>query len=286
VQRAYVWANGARADLATPAGSTSCAGAVAESGMIAGTIDDEVVIWMNGSVQRTGVKGFVRGITGDGTLVGGMEDGTTNSVGGKTTRAFKWDNGVVTDLGAPAGFTYAIGINNRGQIAVIANGKLYIHENGALRDLGVSVTNAYGFNDRGEIVGMTTFDHAPAPFIYDGTVRPIPGSYDYAGAVGLNNMGQVLGSGEGIYGFVMEGGKATTTDALLGSPWRHSEPDAISDRGWIVGEGGNANDFHAFVLIPKESAAPAPASSGNGNPLVRYSAKSRPLLMVRGGTTP
>jgi probable HAF family extracellular repeat protein len=285
VQRAYVWANGTRTDLATPQGSTSCAGVVTENGTIAGTIDDEVVIWTNGNVQRTGVKGYARDMSDDGTLVGAVEDGTANANGGKNTRAFKWANGVLTDLGAPSGFTYAIGIDRTGRIAVFSNGKLFMHENGALRDLAASVVNAYGFNDRGEIVGMTSFDHAPEPFIYDGTVRRIPGAYDFAGAVALNNMGQVLCSGEGIYGFVMEAGKLTTTDALLGGSWRHSEPDAINDRGWIVGEGGAANDFHAFVLIPKETTAPSQPPPGNGNPLMRYTPQSRPLLMVRTGTT-
>ena len=286
VQRAYVWANGTRADLATPEGSTSCAGAVSESGLIAGEIDGELTLWENGTARRLGAKGFARGVSDGGVVVGGLDDGTLNSVGGSSTRAFMWANGTFTDLGAPAGFTYAIGINRRGQVAVISNGNLFIYENGALRSLGVSVTNAYGFNDRGEIVGMSSFGHGPEPFIYDGTVHQIPGAYSYAGAVGLNNNGQILGSGEGIYGFVMEGGKATTTDALLGGAWRHSEPDAINDRGWIVGEGGSANDFHAFLLLPKENPPTSNASTG-GNPLARFTSGSRPLLMVsRTGTQP
>jgi probable HAF family extracellular repeat protein len=284
VQRAFVYANGSRADLATPGGSTSCANAVNEGGLIAGVIDNEITIWENGNARRLGAKGSVTGISDTGIVVGGVWDGTTNSVGGMNTRAYMYANGVFTDLGAPSGWTHAIGINRRGQIAVFANGKLFMYENGALRDLNASVTNAYGFNDRGEIVGMTSFGHGPEPFIWDGTVHQIPGGGSFAGAVGLNNMGQILGSGEGVYGYVIENGRAYSTDGLLGAPWHHSEPKAINDRGWIVGDGG-ASDFHAFLLVPKENTPPAPASN-SGNPLQRFTTGSRPLLMVRGGVTP
>jgi len=282
--RAYVYANGSRRDLAAPAGATSCATAVSDSGLVAGRINGEITLWENGNPRGLGAKGNVSGIGENGVLVGAVEDGTTSQFGGANTRAFMWSNGVFTDLGAPSGVTTAVGINRRGQIAVIANGKLYMHENGALRDLGVTVTTAVGFNDRSEIAGMTSFGHGPEPYIYDGVVRQIPNAYTYAGAVGLNNMGQVLGSGEGVYGFLMEGGQVVRIDTLLGAPWGHSEPTAINDRGWIAGHGGSSSDFHAFLMIPKENVAPA--ASGNGNPLMRYAPKSRALLMMRARTAP
>jgi probable HAF family extracellular repeat protein len=282
IQRAFVYMNGSRSDLATPEGSTSCAGAVNESGLVAGVIDGELTIWEGGVAHRLGAKGTIGGLSDQGVLVGGLDDGTTNSFGGMNTRAFMYANGVFTDLGAPSGWTYAIDINRTGQVAVFANGKLFMYENGVLRDLNASVTNAYGFNDRGEIVGMSSFGHGPEPFIWDGTVRQIPGGGSFAGAVGLNNMGQVLGSGEGVYGYVIEDGRSYSTDGLLGAPWHHSEPKAINDRGWIVGD--SSGDMHAFLLVPKENA-PAPATT-NGNPLRRFASGSRPLLMVRGGATP
>jgi hypothetical protein len=279
VWRAYVYSNGSRADLATPEGSTSCATAVSDSGLVAGTIDDELVIWKNGNAQRLGAKGTARDINDSGVMVAAVADGTTNANGGANSRAAMWANGAFTDLGAPSGWTFPIGIDRSGRVAVFANGKLFMYEQGALRDLGVTVTNAYGFNDRGEIVGMSSFGHGPEPFLYDGTVHQIPGGGTFAGAVGLNNVGQVLGSGEGVYGYVIEDGKGYSIDALLGAPWHHSEPKAINDRGWIVGQGGSS-DFHAFLLVPKENA-PAATNPG-GNPLQRYAAGTRPLLMVHG----
>jgi probable HAF family extracellular repeat protein len=281
--RAFVYANGSRRDLAVPEGSTSCATAVSDSGLVAGRIDGEITLWENGAARALGAKGNVTGIADNGVLVGAMEDGTTNSFGAANRRAFLWSNGVFTDLGAPSGNTTAVGINRRGQVAVIADGKLFMYENGVLRDLGATVGTASGFNDRGEIVGMTSFGHGPEPYIYDGVVRQIPGAYSYAGAVALNNMGQVLGSGEGVYGFLMEAGQVARIDALLGAPWGHSEPSAINDRGWIAGHGGTSSDFHAFVAMPKETVAPS--SSRNGNPLMRYAPKSRPLLMQRSRTS-
>jgi probable HAF family extracellular repeat protein len=256
---------------------------VNDNGLIAGVIDGEITLWENGNARRLGAQGFVRDISDDGVLVGGVEDGTTSPFGTRNSRAFMWRNGVFTDLGAPTGSTYAVGIDRTGRIAIISGGKLFMYENGALRDLGVSVTTASGFNDRGEIVGMASFGHGPEPYIYDGVLRQIPGAYSYASAVGLNNTGQILGSGEGVYGFVMEGGKAVRTDVLLGAPWNHSEPDAINDRGWIVGEGGNSNGFHAFLLIPKESAPPAVTA---GNPVLRAASGTRRLLISRGSLVP
>src|SRR5205085_11787286 len=146
--RAFVYASGSRRDLAAPAGATSCATAVNDSGLVAGRVNGEITLWENGNPRGLGIKGNVTGIGDNGLLVGAMENGTTSQFSGANTRAFMWLNGVITDLGALSGVTTAIGVNRRAQIAVIANGKLFMHENGALRDLGVTVTNAYGFNDR------------------------------------------------------------------------------------------------------------------------------------------
>jgi hypothetical protein len=209
--RAYVYATARAAISPRPQAPRAARPAVSDSGLVAGRINGEITLWENGNPRGLGAKGNVSGIGENGVLVGAVEDGTTSQFGGANTRAFMWSNGVFTDLGAPSGVTTAVGINRRGQIAVIANGKLFMHENGALRDLGVTVTTAVGFNDRSEIVGMTSFGHGPEPYIYDGALHQIPNAYTYAGAVGLNNMGQVLGSGEGVYGFLMESGQVVAS---------------------------------------------------------------------------
>ncbi len=276
---AFAYSNGQRRDLTAPPGSTSCGLAVNNIGLIAGRIDGEITVWgQDGNPRRLGVQGNVTGISESGVVVGSLTDASTN-----TQRAFMWSNGTFTDLGVQG---TAAGINARGQIAVVSStGNLFIFENGNLRAVGDrTVTNAYGIDDRGEIVGMASFGHGPVPFIHDGAVHEIAGAYSYAGAVAINNAGQILGSGEGVYGFLMEGGSATRLDSLAqraagNSSWNHIEGKAINDRGWIVGQGGNQGDFHAFLLVPKE-AAPAPVAAAQ-NPATRASTRSSALIRVR-----
>ena len=262
---AYAFANGSRADLPAPAGASSCAYAINESGTIAGTMNGEITIWQGGAARGLGLAGEVTGIGESGAVVGSANG-----------RAIMVANGIVTDLGPGS----AIGINHSGQVAIMSGGKLFIYANGTLRDLGVAnAVNAYGFNDRGEIVGMASFGQGTQPFIHDGTMHPIAGAFGDAGAVAINNAGQVLGSGEGVYGFLVEGGQAVTLDKLAAASagsWHHMEGKAINDRGWIVGQepGG---EVRAFLMMPKDASAPA----SNGNPLARAAAHTRPLVKAR-----
>ncbi|HSW83259.1 MAG TPA: hypothetical protein VLH12_07280 [Usitatibacter sp.] len=262
---AFVFANRSRADLQAPAGATSCAYAVNNSDVIAGTVNGEITVWQGGTARGLGLQGEVTGISDSGVVVGAADG-----------RAIMMANGVVTDLGPGR----AIGINRSGQVAIFSGGKLFMYENGSVRDLGsATVGGADGFNDRGEIVGGTSFGHGPEPYIYDGVVRQIPGAYSFAGAVAINNAGQVLGSGEGVYGFLIEGGQAVALSNLAassGSGWHHMEGKAINDRGWIVGQNGSP-DFHAFLMMPKEASTPA----FSGNPLARPAALTRPLVRAR-----
>ena len=276
--RAFVYANGERRDLPAPDGVSSCASAVNNAGLIAGTVDGEITIWEAGNMHRLGVKGSAAAMNEAGVIVGSIVSGPPAANGISPTRAYMLANGVFTDLGSFDGATanWATAINSRNQIVGSSGGKVFIYENGAMRDPGIGLATATGINDRGEIVGMASFGHGPEPYIFDGTLRQIPGAYSYASAVGVNNVGQILGSGEGIYGFLMEDGEATTIDALAGAPWHHSEPNAINDRGWIVGQGGSP-DFHAFLMVPKEAAA----SATSGNPVQRPATRSRALIRPR-----
>lgn len=261
---AFGYANGTRVDLPAPAGATSCAYAINDSGAIAGTVNGEITLWQDATMRGLGLQGEVTGIGPSGAVVGSADG-----------RAIVVANGIVTDLGPGR----AIGINRQGAVAILSGGKLFMYENGSLRDLGATnITNSYGLNDRGEIVGMTSFGHGPEPFIYDGAVHEIAGAYGDGGAVAINNVGQVLGSGEGVYGFITEAGQSVTLDKLAatsGGSWHHLEGKAINDRGWIVGQGGG--DAHAFLMMPKE--APAPAFSGN--PVARAASHTRALVPAR-----
>ncbi|HUQ29546.1 MAG TPA: hypothetical protein VM051_13200 [Usitatibacter sp.] len=269
--QAFIYANGTRRDLAAAAGSMSCGYAVNNSGVVAGRIDGDIVVWdAAGNARALGAKGSPTGISDGGVVVGTMGEDYA------TRRAFMWQNGTFTDLGVQG---TAIGINASNQIAIIANdGALFTWEGGVLRRLGNgTVTNAYGFNDRGEIVGMSSFGHGPEPFIYDGSIRSLPGGGNYAGAVAINNVGQALGSGEGVYGYLIEAGSSARLDALAGNALHHSEGKSINDRGWIVGQNGSP-DFNAFLMVPKQAAS---TQVSGGNPAARL--MNRVSSLIRAG---
>jgi probable HAF family extracellular repeat protein len=256
-------------------GTTSCALAVNNAGMVAGRIDGEVVIWNGGQLIRTGLQGNVGGINEGGLVVGDAQFGGTS-------HAFLWTNGAVVDLGTlKGGSSKATGVNERNQVAGVSDGNAFIYEGGVMRDLGFSPTLVAGINARGEMVGMMGFGHGPEPFIYDGAARELAGAYSYAGAVGINNTGQVICSGEGVYGFLVEGASSYRLDtfpSVSAAGWHHLEPKAINERGWIVGQGGPP-DFKPFLMMPMEASAPTAA----GNPAARPADRQRALIARTSG---
>lgn len=254
---AFVYANGVMRDLGDPGSGPSCALAVNNDGVVAGRSETgEIVIWRTTGVTRLGVLGDVGGIDGSGTVVGSMRDGAR-------TIAFKYQGGVITQLLQSASeSSSATGINARGQITGTANGRAVLYEGGGARDLGTLGGNSStgrGINDNGEVVGMSTDANGqPHPFLYTGTMRELPGP-GYAGAVAINNRGQIVGSAEGTYGFLVENGEYTRLDtlpAVAAKGWRKLVPAGINDRGWIVGTATTPEgDLRAFVLVPAAAQA-------------------------------
>lgn len=263
---AFVYQSGTIRDLGTGTESlsgNSCALAVNGDGVIAGrSSTGELVIWKEGAVTRLGVKGNIGGINDAGVVVGTYADGATN-------RAFMLRNGVLTDLGAnasdPNGDSSANAINARNQVVGTSNGRAFLYEAGSMRDLGTLGGNgsiAKGINSRGDIVGMSTDEFgSPTPFIYHGTMHALPGT-SYSAAIAINNRGQTIGSGEGIYGFLIEGEKVTRLDrlpAVVALGWRRLEPTGINERGWIVGTAVNPEgNLRAFLLVPANEEHPKP----------------------------
>jgi probable HAF family extracellular repeat protein len=260
---AFLYRDGRIEDLGTAngtAGGNSCALAVNDSGVAAGRSGaGELVIWSGGSIAHLGIEGNIGGIDGAGMVVG-------TRVEGASSRAFMYARGAVTTLGTlggddPAGSSGATALNARGEIVGSSNGHAVVFEDGMPRDLGSlggSSSAAKGINDGGQVVGMATDAHgAPLPFLYDGSMRALPGP-GYSSAIAINNRGQVVGSGEGIYGYLLDGGTLTRLDtipAVVARGWRHLEPTGISDRGWIVGTAvdGDGN-LRAFLLVPPGQA--------------------------------
>jgi probable HAF family extracellular repeat protein len=231
---------------------------VNNDGVVAGRSETgEIVIWRASGVTHLGVQGDVGAIDGAGTVVGAMREG-------ERTIAFKYASGVVTPLAQLAAgiSSSANGINSRGQIVGSANGRAVSFETGGARDLGTlggNGSSARGINDNGEIVGMAADGNGqPHPFLFDGTMRALPGP-GYSGAVAINNRAQVVGSAEGTYGFLIDNGeyiRLDTLPAVSSKGWRKLVPTGINDRGWIVGSATTPDgDLRAFVLVPAAAAA-------------------------------
>lgn len=75
-------------------------------------------------------------------------------------------NGAVTPLGTLGGddddpftFSRATGVNARGQVVGVSNGRAFLHQDGVMRDLGTLGGNsavANGINERGWILGTAS----------------------------------------------------------------------------------------------------------------------------------
>lgn len=256
---AFVWHGGEMTDLGrgSDAPGNSCALAVNDGGLVAGrSSTGELVLWRGGVATPLGFRGDVGGMNGSGLVVGARGEGGS-------TRAFAWRDGVATDLGG-AGPSEARAVNERGQIVGMANGRAFLYEDGAMRDLGTLGGNhsaARGINSGGAIVGQAGNEFGqPTPFIHRGDMRALPGP-SYSSALGISASGRVIGSGEGVYGYVITGGTMRMLGDLpevVAHGWRKLEPRAINDRGWIVGTAESPEgDLRAFLLMPKSAAKPS-----------------------------
>lgn len=255
VTHAFLWKDGVMRDLDPGGTAHSCAYAVNNGGVAAGMIGEDVVVWnANGTVTRLGVQGWVGGINDAGVVAGTYKFGAS-------VRAFMWNRGAIVNLGTlggsdsdPYNRSEGTAINSRNQVVGASNGRAFLYENGAMRDIGSGRANA--INDRGEVVGMTS-NHGPVPFIYTSVMTFLPGP-GYSSAVAINGRGQVLGSGEGIHGYLLEGDGYRRLDALPGvaaAGWRRLDAAGINSRGWMVGSGvGPRADPSAFLLVPGSRA--------------------------------
>ena len=279
---AFIWRGGTMQDLGTASDASagdSCALAVNDAGVVAGRSGTgEVVIWKDGAVTHLGVQGDVGGINDAGPVVGSCaQNGTTH--------AFMYRDGALVDLSdpaAPGAASAATAINARGQVAGTSASHAFLYDNGARRDLGTlggGTSSGAGIDERGDVVGMS-FDASSQPlaFIFDGTLRALDGAPSYSRAIAINDRGQVVGSGEGVYGWLVEGGEYTQLSklpAVTAKGWTHLEPAGINDRGWIAGTGTDAGgNLRAFLLVPgvERATALSLASAAFSAP---FGAKSR-----------
>jgi len=251
---AFFYHDGVMRDLGTASDvpGSSCALAVNSEGLVAGrSSSGELVIWNGDAVTRLGNQGDIGDIDDRGVVVGTRRNETG-------TNAFMYADGSIVTIGDASANSAAAGINTRQQVVGSANGHAFVFQNGTLTDLGTlggTMSSAKGINDAGDIVGMSTNANGePGPFVFDGTMKALAGPA-YSGAVAINNRGQIVGSAEGTYGYLIDAGSYTRLDtlpAVVAKGWRHLEPTGINDRGWIVGTATTpTGDLRAFLLVPQ-----------------------------------
>ncbi|MDQ6713068.1 MAG: HAF repeat-containing protein, partial [Candidatus Dormibacteraeota bacterium] len=173
-------------------------------------------LWQNGTQTDLGTLGgrlsFATGIN-DAAQVVGQSEGA-NETGGY---AFVWQNGTMTSLGTLGGCSStAFAINAAADIAGIADTKgncgalshAFLRKGGVMRDLGTlpgdTFSKALAINDRDQVVGISIqpWTNYQRPFLWsngvmtDLTTVIDPGQHWVLGdAVGINNRGQIVGTG-------------------------------------------------------------------------------------------
>ncbi|MET8042042.1 hypothetical protein ABZU25_14420 [Micromonospora sp. NPDC005215] len=168
--RAVLWRAGRLVDLGTLGGENSVAIGVNDRRQVLGTSEPagdmpHRFLWRNGSFTDLGRQyfyEFTADVNNAGDVVGGFnvppQDYPCTCVGGRLR------DGVLTQIGGEA-----LGINNRGQVVGAANGRAFRWQNGTLTDLGTlggDWSRATAINDRGDVVGQSTTTAQWHPFLW------------------------------------------------------------------------------------------------------------------------
>lgn len=309
VAHTSLWQNGKLTDLGSlEGGPNSESNWISENGQIAGDSQNGLldpfggwqihgVVWKQGQIfdvgtLRGGYDSLARAVNNDGVVVGLsttlvpdlhsmiMDFGLPFEF---QTRAYRWKNGVLKDLGTLGGpDAMALGINERGQIVgnsyvdfekspgcgTLTTGA-FIWEKGKMHNLGslggtcteVPLTTT-AINNRGQVIGASFLpgDQVFHPFLWERDnlvdLGTLGGNFGYA--VTLNQLGDVVGwqtrpgNDNVIHATLWSSGKITDLGAL--GPGQCSTPFAINGRKQVVGTSGacdfNDPSLRAFIWEP------------------------------------
>jgi len=283
--------NGVLTNLGTlPGGYNSFANSINASGAIVGTSENgetdpllgipecHPVLWKDGGVVDLGTLGGYEGlalaVNNHGQVVGIATDAVPDSFPGfpngipwgAQSRAFRWQNGTIQDLGTLGGTdaTSAF-VNDHGQIAGMSytNSTInpatgiptqdpFLWDDGKLLDLG-TLGGTFGFpngiNNHGEVVGQSNLvgDSNYHPFLWKRGLLMDLGTLggDKGFASSVNDTGEIVGradlqGSEIHHAFLWKHG--TMTDLGIppgGGPC--STAYSINSKGQIVGDSGICN---------------------------------------------
>jgi probable HAF family extracellular repeat protein len=221
----FQWQKGAMTDLgALPGDNSSCATWISRNGLITGmsstrTFDPALggiaahaVFWREGEIIDIGTFGgaesLALGVNDRGQVAGSATNTIADSVSGFGTqlRAFRWQNGVMQDLGTLGGpDAFATSINESGQVAGCANTdsvnqNAFLWDNGEMIDLGSfggTYACAFQVNNHGQVMGLSTLPGDQVQRAFFGDQRGITDLGNFGGSevepFWLNERGEVVG---------------------------------------------------------------------------------------------
>ncbi|MGA2061996.1 MAG: hypothetical protein ABSG67_16035 [Thermoguttaceae bacterium] len=164
VTHAILYDHGAITELGNFGGNLNVAKVINSKGEIAGqakTADglSHLFVYQKGNMTDLGIVGnyaWVEGMNDAGQIVGGWGMGG----GSIPIRAFLYENGCIAEIESFSNGTFANCINAKGDIVGYGpiNGNAFLYSNGTMSNLndlvqtGITLDNAYGINDVGQIV--------------------------------------------------------------------------------------------------------------------------------------
>src|SRR5262249_51783377 len=230
-------------------------------------------LWSEGKISDLGTLG--NGLFAEATAINGLGEvaGFSNLKNGER-HAFVSRNGKLTDLGSSGQESRAFAINDSGVVAGSGGSPGEGHtdavlwNNGKVSDLGLLpgeggiFTDASGINNSNEVVGSgDNKESMERAWLWrNGTMTDI-GTLGgpQASANAINNAGQIVGfaqtSTDADHGFLYQNGNMTDLGLNI-------DPNAISNNGVIVGQGGCGNAIIVSNGICRDLQTLIPAGSG------------------------
>ncbi len=193
----------------------------------------------------------------------GQITGWANTTYG-SAKAFLWNGGVMTDLGAALADSNGYAINNNGQVVGTANFagpySAFMWNGGTATNLGTlggQASYASGINEFGQIVGTASTGGAQHAFLWSGGVMTdlgLMGTFDTRShAFGINNHGQIVGYADANGAFLYDGSMLPLGSLLpvsSSSSWSLYQAKGINDASQITGWGDINGQTHAFLMTP------------------------------------